>query len=144
LEALYSHHRLNAGWQKENQLSDGTLRLIALFWMLLEGEGLLLLEEPELSLDEEVVRNLPRLLNRVSRATKKRQRQIIITTHSFALLSDKSIDGRWVIRIEGAHEGSRLLPPSEGELDALRAGISAGDLLLPQVHPRPAKEMALG
>jgi hypothetical protein len=48
LEALYTHHRPNAGWQREEHFSDGTLRLLGLLWSLLEGNSLLLLEEPEL------------------------------------------------------------------------------------------------
>ena len=117
--------------------------LIALFWLLLEGEGLLLLEEPELSLDEDVVRNLPRLLNQVSRTTKKRKRQIIITTHSYALLSNKAVDGRWVLRIAPAHEGSEIVSPSDDEVEAMRAGLSAADILLSQAHPHQANVMAL-
>jgi predicted ATPase len=45
LQALYSHWRPHAGWQQEDQFSDGTLRLIRLLWALLEGDALLLLEE---------------------------------------------------------------------------------------------------
>jgi hypothetical protein len=51
LQALYSHWRPNAGLQREDQFSDGTLRLLGLLWALLEGDSLLLLEEPELSLN---------------------------------------------------------------------------------------------
>jgi predicted ATPase len=55
LKALYEHHRPKAGWQGEEQFSDGTLRLIGLLWSLLEGDSLLLLEEPELSLNQAVL-----------------------------------------------------------------------------------------
>jgi predicted ATPase len=143
LEAKYSHHRPHAGWQREDQLSDGTLRLIALFWLLMEGESLLLLEEPELSLDEEIVRNLPRLIDRVSRSTKKRQRQIVITTHSQALLDNPAIDGRWILRIERFHEGTNISAPTADELELMRSGISAAEVLLPQAHPKGVGSMAL-
>lgn len=53
LEANFSHWRERGAWQRENQLSDGTLRLIGLLWSLMEGNSLLLLEEPELSLNED-------------------------------------------------------------------------------------------
>ena len=43
LEALYTHHRPNAGWQSEEHFSDGTLRLLGLLWSLLDGSSLLLL-----------------------------------------------------------------------------------------------------
>jgi predicted ATPase len=46
LEAIYEHWRPDAGKQREEQFSDGTLRLIGLLWALQEGDGLLLLEEP--------------------------------------------------------------------------------------------------
>ena len=55
LEAVYEHWRPGAGKQREDQFSDGTLRLIGLFWSLLESDSLLLLEEPELSLNAGIV-----------------------------------------------------------------------------------------
>lgn len=62
LEALYTHHRPNAGWQREEHFSDGTLRLLGLFWSLLDGNSLLLLEEPELSLNDAIVGDAANLL----------------------------------------------------------------------------------
>lgn len=143
LEAKYTHHRPLAGWQREDQFSDGTLRLIALFWLFMEGDSLLLLEEPELSLDEEIVRQLPRLIDKVRRTTKKRQRQLIISTHSQALLENKGIDGRGVLRLERAHEGTRIMLPTSEELDLLRDGLSPAEVLLPKSHPSNADQMAL-
>ena len=58
LKAKYSHWREHGAWQREDQFSDGTLRLIGLFWVLQEDPGLLLLEEPELSLNARIVRLL--------------------------------------------------------------------------------------
>jgi hypothetical protein len=37
LAARHEHHRPKAGWQREDQFSDGTLRLIGLLCSLLEG-----------------------------------------------------------------------------------------------------------
>lgn len=143
LEAKYAHHRPGAGWQREDQFSDGTLRLIALFWLLMEGDGLLLLEEPELSLDEEIVRNLPRLIEQLRRSTKKRQRQIIISTHSQALLDNKSVDGRGVLRLERVQEGTIVQSPTNEELDLMREGFSPAEILLPKAHPKDLHKMAL-
>ena len=123
LEAKYTHHRPLAGWQKEDQLSDGTLRLIALFWLLMEGDNLLLLEEPELSLDEEIVRNFPRLIDKVRRSTKKRRRQIMVSTHSQALLENKGIDGRGVLRLDPAQEGTIIHSPTPEELKMMESGF---------------------
>ncbi|WP_071854159.1 AAA family ATPase, partial [Burkholderia ubonensis] len=104
LEAMYSHYRPNAGWQREEQFSDGTLRLLALLWVLLEGDSLLLLEEPELSLNDAIVREIPQLLQRILRHRKRRQRQVLISTHSEALLSNPGIDGRGVLLLEPVAE----------------------------------------
>jgi predicted ATPase len=75
LEAVYEHWRPGAGKQREDQFSDGTLRLIGLFWSLLESDSLLLLEEPELSLNAGIVNQLPSLIYRLQRS---RKRQVIL------------------------------------------------------------------
>ena len=68
LEATYTHWRPGAGRQREDQFSDGTLRLIGLFWTLLDGDAPLLLEEPELSLHTAIVKKLPTLFYRMRQA----------------------------------------------------------------------------
>lgn len=143
LEAKYTHHRPLAGWQREDQFSDGTLRLIALCWLLLEGDSVLLLEEPELSLDEEIVRSLPRLIEKARKSTKRRSRQIIISTHSFAMLNNRGIDGRGVLRLERVHEGTIIHEASENELQEMMAGFTAADVILSKVHPANSMQMDL-
>jgi len=118
------------------------LRLIALFWSLMEGDGLLLLEEPELSLDEDIVRQLPRLIDRVRRPTKRR-RQLMLSTHSQALLESKGIDGRGVLRLERINEGTKIISPTAEELDLLKDGLSPAEVLLPKSHPRSAGQIVL-
>lgn len=70
LEVLYEHWRPKAGKQREDQFSDGTLRLIGLFWSLLETDTLLLLEEPELSLHAGIVQKLAGLIARLQQYKK--------------------------------------------------------------------------
>ena len=141
LEAMYSHYRPNAGWQREEQFSDGTLRLLALLWVLLEGDSLLLLEEPELSLNDSIVREIPHLLSRVQRDKKKRSRQVLITTHSEALLSNPGIDGRGVLLLEPMPEGTkvRMVSPEEGL--GLKHGLSVAEVVLPKTHPETASQL---
>ena len=88
LEVRYQHHRPNAGWQREDQWSDGTLRLFGLFWSLLGNNALLLLEEPEQSLNSAIVEQIPAMLHQLQRDSKRR-RQVIISTHSDALLENR-------------------------------------------------------
>lgn len=142
LEALYVHHRPKAGWQREHQFSDGTLRLLGLLWSLLDGDSLLLLEEPELSLNDSIVKQIPLMLQRVQRARKSR-RQIIVSTHSEALLSNPGIDGRGVLLIEQSGEGSTLREINAQELMALRTGLSVAEVVLPKTHPQAIDQLGL-
>lgn len=73
LEALYAHHRPNACWQSEAHFSDGTLRLLALLWTLPDGNSLLLLEEPEVSLNDAIVKEIPLILHRIQRDRKAKK-----------------------------------------------------------------------
>ena len=134
LEATYAHWRPNAGRQREDQFSDGTLRLIGLFWSLLEGEAPLLLEEPELSLHSGIVAKLPALFYRLQR---KRRRQIFVSTHSGDLLSEKGIGGEEVIVLRPDKEGTMVeLASSVNEVrDSLEAGLSVADVVLPRTTP---------
>ncbi|CAI8728965.1 AAA family ATPase [Pseudomonas chlororaphis] len=141
LEARYSHYRPNAGWQREEQFSDGTLRLLGLLWVLLEGDSLLLLEEPELSLNDSIVREIPRLLQRALRG--KKQRQVLISTHSEALLSNPGIDGRGVLLLKPELEGTRVRGIDEKEAFALENGLSVAEVILPKTRPELAEQMSL-
>ncbi len=134
LEALYAHHRPNAGWQSEEHFSDGTLRLLGLLWTLLDGSSLLLLEEPEISLNDAIVKEIPLILQRLQR-DKKVKRQVILSTHSEALLSNPGIDGRGVVLLEPGPQGStgRALMPEE--TSALLSGLSVAEVALPKTRP---------
>lgn len=134
LGALYSHWRPNAGWQREDQFSDGTLRLIGLLWSLLESDSLLLLEEPELSLNAAIVARLGPLIYRMQR---QRRRQVIVSTHSMDLLSDEGIEAREVILLEPSHEGTSATSLADfDDLSRLMgAGLSAGEVVLPRTRP---------
>jgi predicted ATPase len=142
LEALYEHWRPDAGWQREDQFSDGTLRLLGIMWSLLEGDSLLLLEEPELSLNEDIVRRIHQLLWRMQRQAKYR-RQVFITTHSDALLQDKSIDPREVLRLEPTADGTQAVGPSKEDEALVAAGYSVAEALLPRVRPAQVDQLSL-
>jgi predicted ATPase len=142
LEAMYSHYRPNAGWQREDQFSDGTLRLLGLLWSVLEGESLLLLEEPELSLNDAIVREIPVLIHRALREAKRR-RQVIISTHSEALLSNPGIDARGVVLLQSGPEGTVVRLVDSGEEIALRSGLSVAEVVLPKARPKDIRQLGL-
>jgi predicted ATPase len=142
LEAVYEHWRPNAGKQREDQFSDGTIRLIGLFWSLLEGDAPLLLEEPELSLHSEIVKRLPALFARLQRKSK---RQLFISTHSWDLLSEKGIGGEEVVMLTPGQDGTnaKLASSVEEVHDLLEAGLSIADAALPRTIPPQLSQLDL-
>jgi predicted ATPase len=111
LRARYGHWRPLGAWQTEDQLSDGTLRLLALFWAALDGNGPLLAEEPEQALHADVVRQVLAMLRGVAHRS---QRQVMLTTHSKDLFHEERLE-----------PGELLLLVPEEEGTAVRCGGSA-------------------
>lgn len=134
LEARYDHWRPNAGWQREEQFSDGTLRLIGLLWSLLEKKQVLLLEEPELSLNNEIVRYIPEIIENTLKGARN-QKQIILSTHSEALLNN-SIDANSIILLEPSTNGTSARTPDMLEQDAMLAGLTPAEIMLPKTFPK--------
>jgi predicted ATP-dependent endonuclease of OLD family len=104
---------------------------------------MLLLEEPELSLNDAIVREIPRLLDRIQRDKKRRGRQVVISTHSEALLSNPGIDGRGVLLLEPDAEGTRVRPVDEKEASSLKSGLSVAEVVLPKTHPKTVQQLSL-
>lgn len=142
LEALYAHHRPNAGWQSEEHFSDGTLRLLGLLWALLEGSSMLLLEEPEISLNDAIVKEIPLIVDRLQR-DRKTKRQVVLTTHSEALLSNPGIDERGVLVLETGGQGTTGRSLNENEKQALGAGLSVAEVVLPKTRPKSVNQLGL-
>ena len=142
LQAIYLHWRPKGAKQREDQFSDGTLRLLGLLWSLLEGESLLLLEEPELSLNAGIVSRLPALMYRLQRSKK---RQIILSTHSEDLLRDKSIGGEEILLLSPGAEGTHVEPASSIRevKDLLDVGLSAADAILPRTISSKIEQLDL-
>lgn len=141
LRAKYQNWRGPGAWQSEERFSDGTLRLLGLLWELQEKGGPLLLEEPEISLHNAVVRQLPAQFARV----QKGGRQIIVTTHSEALLSDAGIGLNEVYLLSPQQEGTTVEAAStSAEIRAmLEAGHTMGEIVLPRTAPREARQLSL-
>ena len=142
LEAVYEHWRAQGARQQEDQFSDGTLRLIGLLWSLLEGDSLLLLEEPELSLNAAIIRTLPALIYRLQR---QRKRQVLISTHNADLLLNKGIGGEEVLLLTPDSEGTRVeIAASIEEVRyLLEAGLSVAEAVLPRTEPATAAQLDL-
>lgn len=142
LEANFQHWRGRGAWQREEQFSDGTLRLIGLLWALQEGDGLLLLEEPELSLNDAIVEHIPLMIDRVLRLRKKGTRQVILTTHSDNLIAAVA-DPDAVILLEPGENGTTARKANESESQAMKHGLNAAEVLLPKTRPEKIGQMGL-
>jgi predicted ATPase len=142
LKGLYEHWRPNAGWQTEDQLSDGTLRLLGLLWVFLDGAAPLLLEEPELSLHAAVVRQIPRMIQSLARRSG---RQVLLSTHSAELLADEGIAAEEVLLLEPTTEGTRVRVAAEdSQVQALLAGrVPLADAIVPRTAPARTNQLAL-
>ena len=134
IEVTYEHWRPRGAKQTETQLSDGTLRLIGLLWSLISGRGILLLEEPELSLHTAIVEQLSLLFYSV---LSKKKRQMIITTHSAELLSHKGISLSEILILQAENEGTKAcLAKERQEIIALvKGGLTPAEAVLPYTRP---------
>ena len=142
LEVVYEHWRSGgAGKQQEDQLSDGTLRLIGFLWALLESDSLLLLEEPELSLHSGVIQQLSALMFRVL----KNKRQVMITTHSLDLLNDKGIGPKEIAVVKPQSEGSAVQTAVNiPEIyNLMKSGFTAAEAVIPKTSPHGIDQLSL-
>lgn len=142
LEARFLHWRSRGARQREDQFSDGTLRLIGLLWALMDAKGPLLLEEPELSLQADVVGGLAGMFASVTGA---RTRQVLVTTHSWDLVGDEGIGPEEVLTVEPSPNGSTIRSGVEdvSAVAIAKAGGSAGEILLSSAISRGGAQLPL-
>lgn len=134
LRGKYEHWRPQGAWQTEEQFSDGTLRLMGLLWVALEGGGPLLLEEPELSLHPEIVRFLPQMF---ARAQSRTGQQVIVSTHSTDLLADEGIGLDEVLLLKPSPDGTsvQLASAFEEICFLLKGGSTLAEAIIPKTRP---------
>jgi predicted ATPase len=143
LKVNYEHWRQNGAYQNEAAFSDGTLRLLTLLWSIFDAEGPLLLEEPELSLHEDIISQLPGMFARLDKTRKKATRQIFITTHARAMLAMLGIGANEVLRLEPGIEGTITRTADEQEIRLMEEGLSAADVLLPKTRLANIEKLSL-
>lgn len=115
LVADYRNWRNSPSEQNETDFSDGTLRLIGLLWTVVSSPangGVLLLEEPELSLNSAIVRKLAPLL---ATAQRDGNMQVVLSTHAPELLDDEGIRADEVLVLRVTDDGTTATPLSEVE-----------------------------
>ncbi len=142
LQMRLKHWRPNAGWQSEDQFSDGTIRMLGIFWSMQEGDSILLFEEPELSLNDKIVEQLPAILWKLQAS---KGRQVAVTTHSHALLSDVGIGTDEVFLLTPDGEGTSVVRADRipGVQEMVNGGMSIGDAILPHTAPKDAGKLEM-
>ena len=143
LEARYVHWRTRGSKQQEMQFSDGTLRLIGFLFALIDSNGVLLLEEPEINLHPGIVAQFPEFIAKIQRV-KKGGRQVFITTHSYDILSNEGIAPEEVLLLTNSPEGTEVevLSNVEKAKNILAAGFSMADVVMPLTKPWSIESMS--
>lgn len=140
IEARYKHWRAQGSKQNEMLFSDGTLRLIGFLFAMLDGTGVILLEEPESNLHSGIVMQIPEFVARIQR---EKRRQVIITTHSYEILSNKGINADELVVLTPSSEGT--IATNASDLDDVRtmleAGLTVADAILPRTSPERVEYM---
>jgi predicted ATPase len=142
LQAIFEHWRPHGAKQNEEQFSDGTLRLIGLFFSMLNGLQPLLLEEPELSLNTGIIRKLAEIIN-IMQKRKAGKRQVILSTHSYELLNDQGISAEEIIVLKPAKEGT-IVKNAHTMNDVktlLDTGLTPAEVVLPLTEAPEIKEI---
>ena len=144
LEAKYIHWRAQGSKQQEMQFSDGTLRLIGFLFALLDNNGVVLLEEPEINLHSGIISQIPELISKIQRSKKSKSgSQILITTHSYDILSVSGISTDEVLLLQNTPEGTTIQKVSDiaDIKPVVDAGLSIADAVIPYTKPEGIEKL---
>jgi predicted ATPase len=145
LEARYVHWRAKGSKQQEMQFSDGTLRLIGFLFALIDNNGVILLEEPEINLHAGIIAQIPEFISKIQRTKKSKSgSQILITTHSYDILSAPGISSDEVLLLQNTQEGTTIQKVSD--IATLKpivdAGLSMADAVIPYTKPKEIEKLS--
>lgn len=142
LSAGFKHWRPRPSFQTEEVFSDGTLRLIGFLWSVAEPAGPLLLEEPELSLHQEVALQLPAMIARMQRHSG---RQVLVTTHSEAITGGPGIGLNEVHRLIPGENGTTIETAGSNERvrRLVNSGLTVGEAVMPLAKPQGLEQLSL-
>lgn len=132
LQVKFSHWRGFEAHQDEKQFSDGTLRLIGLLWSLQDKDGPLLLEEPEFSLHTGLLQTLAPFISAEQKASGRKQ--VMLSTHSEALIGDEGIAPEEILFIRIGKKGSELVAAATVPdiVYEMNNGFTAAEAVMPR------------
>jgi predicted ATPase len=143
LLAEFQNWRPHPAKHSEELFSDGTLRLIGFLWSITERGGPLLLEEPELSLHDQVVAQLPAM---IARAQRLSGRQVIASTHSQMILDAPGVGLDEVLWVKSGKNGSTIAKTGDDPIvrdQVVKAGWPIGQAVLPLTAPPDIQRLAI-
>ena len=119
--------------------------MIGLLWTLVSAPssgGVLLFEEPELSLNAGIVRTVPALLARVQR---DRDLQVLLSTHAPELLDEETVLPEEVLVMRVTEDGSTASLLSDiAEVRAeVDSGLPLSEIVQSLIEPVAARQLAL-
>ncbi|MEP7012068.1 MAG: AAA family ATPase [Acidobacteriota bacterium] len=116
--------------------------LIGVFWAIDQGTAPVLIEEPELMLHREVIRQLPRLF---ARAGQRTGRQILVSTHAEEILADRGIDPFEIVVLDPSESDTKVFLGSERPelIAAAKAGVKLGPLVTSLTKPQKIEQLSL-
>ena len=140
IEAKYNHWRAKGSKQNEKMFSDGTIRLIGFLFAMLDGSGIILLEEPETNLHTAIIEAIPEFVAKVQRNKK---RQVIITTHSYEILSNPGIRADELVILRPTSEGTvaKNAKMDDTVSAMLDAGLTAADAAMSETKAQNVNDI---
>ena len=140
IEAKYNHWRAKGSKQNEKMFSDGTIRLIGFLFAMLDGSGIILLEEPETNLHTAIIEAIPEFVAKVQRNKK---RQVIITTHSYEILSNQGIRADELVILRPTSEGTVAKNAKTDDIVSamLDAGLTAADAAMSETKAQNVNDI---
>lgn len=137
LKAGYRNWRSTPSTQYETDFSDGTLRLIGLLWTIIKAPsnaGVLLLEEPELSLNSAIVKVLPSMF---AMAQRSNDLQIVLSTHAPELLDEEGINPKEILVLQVTDDGTtaNLLSSISNAIEDIEIGLPVSDAINGLIAP---------
>jgi len=119
------HLEATGSKQQQEQLSDGTLRLIGFLFALLDNKGVMLFEEPEINPDSGIISQLPEFISTIQRSKKsKSDSQVLIATHSYDILANSVISIDEVFVLNNTKKGTTI--EKVGNISEIESMIDAG------------------
>ena len=111
------------------------MRLLGIIWAILDGEGLWLLEEPELYLHTEIIKQPPMFIANAQQLKNGKKRQVFISSHSYDILNTDTISVEEIAVLEQGKEDTLIMSASAvaSITDKIEAGFTPADAVIPHV-----------